>query len=102
MTGELHETSAAIGELRAEVRASAEHRAELKRAIDAVGVKIDAVAAALTPLSGLQARVDALETEAVERSHARARAAGFIAGVSAIGGVAGSMLTWAAAKFGIH
>ncbi len=102
MTGDLHETSAAIGELRAEMRASAEHRAELKHAIDAVGVKLDAMTAALTPLSVLPARVDALEMEAAAHSNARARAAGFIAGVSAIGGIAGSVLTWAAAKFGIH
>lgn len=95
MTGSIDQISQAIGGLQVSV-ANAADRAEV------IERKLDQVIAALASLKDLPARVDALESDAEKQMKARARAAGFVAGVSAIGGIAGSALTWAAAKFGFH
>lgn len=95
MTGSLDEISEAIGGLRVAV-ANANDRAR------AIEDKLDAVIAALAPLKGVPERVDTLEAQAASDVQRRARAAGFVAGVSALGGVVGSAATWIAAKFGFH
>lgn len=95
MTGRIDEISQAIGSLQT-AAANAADRAE------AIERKLDALLAAVAPLKALPARVDALEVDAEQQMKALARAAGFVAGVSAIGGVAGGLATWAAAKFGFH
>lgn len=95
MTGRIDEISQAIGSLQTAAANAADHAKAIER-------KLDALLAALAPLKDLPDRVEALEAGAEEQMKARARAAGFVAGVSAIGGIAGSFATWAAAKFGFH
>jgi len=95
MTGSIDEISQAIGGLQVSVANDDARAATIER-------KLDAVLAALAPLRDLPERVETLEADAKKQMKARARAAGFVAGVSAIGGIAGSFATWAAAKFGFH
>ena len=85
MSGELHEISAAIGELRGEVRAANAQRAEINRKLDAVVRKLDG-------LSPMVARLDRIEPMVDEHERVNQRAVGFHAALGIGGGVAGSGL----------
>ena len=95
MTGSIDQISQAIGGLQVSV-ANAADRAEV------IEQKLDQVIAALANLKDLPKRVETLEEQAAADGQRRARAAGFVAGVSAIGGIVGSALTALATKFGFH
>jgi len=85
MSGELHEISAAIGELRGEVRAANAQRAEINRKLDSVVQKLDG-------LSPMVARLDRIEPMVDEHERVNQRAVGFHAALGIGGGVAGSGL----------
>ena len=85
MSGELHEISAAIGELRGEVRAANAQRADINRKLDEVVRKLDG-------LAPMTARVDRMERLVDAHEQANQRAAGFHAALGIGGGVAGSGL----------
>ena len=85
MAGELHEISAAIGELRGEVRAANAQRADTNRKLDEVVRKLDA-------LAPMTQRVDRMERFVDAHEQANQRAVGFHAALGIGGGVAGSGL----------
>ena len=94
-TGELHQISQAIGALQAKTDEGGRQHQETNE-------KLDELMAMIAPLKDLPQRVLSVEIKMERMAMTKARATGFIAGVSAVGGIAGSVLTWVLAKFGVH
>lgn len=83
MSGELHEVSEAIGELRAEVRKANEQRAETNR-------RLADVAKQLEGLVSLTERVNRIEPLVDQHEAAAQRGKGVTAAIGALGGTGGA------------
>lgn len=103
MSGELHEISAAIGELRAgqkqivdELARIAESRSIIHAKIDALSEKVGAMAAAIAAHSAVDdavaARVTGLEKESDKSKEFRLKALGGLTVIAAVTGALGSKL----------
>lgn len=90
MSGELHEISAAIGELRAEVRAGAQQREAMVRQLIEMNEKLAAVPQLAASMAEIKPKVEAHERMSN-------RGLGFLFGVSGVSSIGGAGI-WEAAS----